>query len=718
MPLLRRWPLALLALSYGSALLLILAGSWDGEGRVAIGAPSPRDFSSARSARYVSQIRSQTERERAAAAVQAPLRLDPSLEASRRGRAMAVLENLTLLRLSPETLTQRRAWVTGFPELADLGDEALGLLVGAEDERLPNDAWEAVRGEVPRVVGLVMRRYIRQEDLAQVRSGIGAVIDGRLEAQTARLAGDLAAAFLVANHLPDAQALDARRSEARDAAAAVEVQVPAGSTLVRKGDLVTPETYEALAALNLLPRSLDPRRLVGMGLSLLALLAVLAATLHHLNPALFARPGALAFIALADLVFTAAARLTTSLHPLAVYTLPASAVAMTLAVVFSLGTGVVGALLLAATVGLVEGSGIGPALYVLLGGLAGAVIMVRVARLKAFLWAGILLSVLNAALALGQALAADLDLSGLALAAGLGVAQALVATGLAALGILMVGSLFGVATPFHLYELMRPDHPLLRQLQIKAPGSYQHSVVLANLVEAAAESVGADSLLARAGAYFHDVGKTQRPAFFIENQLAGHNPHEGLEPVDSARIIVAHVADGLALGRRHRLPERLLDFIREHHGRTRVEFFFRQALARQPAGQAVDEEAYRYPGPSPRSRETAILMLADGAEASVRAAEAAGVDAIDAVVGRVIQARLEAGELDDSGLSLGDLQRVRGAFVETLRGMYHPRIRYPEGLQPQLESAADAPAGTLVEARAASNADPAIDAQSPQASGA
>lgn len=694
----RRWTLAFLALSYGVGLLLVLAGSLDAEVRVAIGAPSPRDFSTARAARYVSQIRSRAERERAAAAVQAPLRLDTALEAARRKRAGAVLENIDQLRQSPETLEQRRAWLTGFPELAGMDEASLDLLVGPEDRRLPTEAWEAVRAEVPRVVGLIMRRYIRQEDLAQVRSGTGAVVDARLDATTARLASDLAAAFLVANHLPDAAALDTQRQAAREITAPVEVQVPAGSTLVRKGDLVTPETFEALSALGLLPRNLDPLRLLSVGLSLLAVLAVLGATLQHLNPSLFARPGALAFIALADLVFTAAARLAQGLHPLAIYTLPASAVAMTLAVVFSLGTGVVGALLLAATIGLVDGAGMGPALYVLLGGLAGAVIMVRVARLKAFLWAGLLLSLLNATMALAQALAAGMDAPGLVLAAGLGVAQALVATGLAALGILMVGSLFGVATPFHLYELMRPDHPLLRLLQIKAPGSYQHSVVLANLVEAAAEAVGADSLLARAGAYFHDVGKTARPAFFIENQLAGHSPHEGLEPADSARIIVAHVADGVALGRRHRLPERLLDFVREHHGRTRVEFFYRQALAQQrQAGEPVDEATYRYPGPSPRSRETAILMLADGAEASVRAAEAAGVDAIDAVVGRVFQARLEGGELDDSGLSLGDLQRVRAAFVETLRGMYHPRIRYPEGVQPQAETAtepADGPAAT------------------------
>lgn len=686
----RRWPLPLLTLGYLAALLLVLATPWAQNGTVTAGAPSPRDFTAPRAQRYISELRSSAERERAAQAVPPAYRLDMALGDTQRQRSAEVLANIDLLRQSPETTEQKRQWVAGFPEFAGLSAEAVAQLVeGEAPGGMATADWESLRQEVPRLVGQVMRQYIRSEDLTAVRSEMGAVVDPRLDANTARLAGDLAAAFVVPNRIPDEAAIAGRQRQARAAAEDVVVQVQTGSTIVRKGDLVTPEAYEALSALGLLPRVLDGRQLLSLALSLVALVAVLGVALHHLNPPLFSRPGALAFIVLLDLAFTAAARLVQGLHPLALYAVPASAVAMTLAVVFSLGTGFVSAMLLAATVGLIEGAGLGPALYVLLGGLAGAIIMVRVARLKAFVWAGLILSLLNAALALAQVLAVSTDPRELALAAGLGVAQALVATGLAALGILAVGTLFGVATPFHLYELMRPDHPLVRELQIQAPGTYQHSMVLANLVEAAAAAIGADALLVRAGAYFHDVGKTVRPAFFVENQLGGGSAHEGLAPADSARIILDHVTDGLDLLRRHRLPDRLLDFVREHHGTTRVEYFYRRALEADPRS-ADDEARFRYPGPRPQSRETAILMLADGAEASVRAAEAGGAAAIDAVVAKVIQARVEAGQLDDSGLSLGDLQRIRASFVDTLRGMYHPRVRYPEGIQPLSEPA---PAG-------------------------
>jgi len=691
----RRWPLAFLALGFLVALLLVLATPWVQNGSVAVGSPSPRDFTAPREQRYTSELRSSAERERAAAAVAPAYRLDMALEALQRQRAADVLANIALLRQSPETLDQKRAWIAGFPEFAGLRTEAVDQLAQAEaPEGLDPPAWDRLAEEVPRVVGQVMRQYIRSEDLTAVRSEIGAVVDPRLDAAAARLAGDLAAAFVVPNRIPDAKAIAERQRQAREATKPVEIVVPAGSIIVRKGDLLTPEAFEALGALGLLPRNLDSQQLLSLLLSLAALIAVLGAALHHLNAPLFARPGALAFIALADLVFTAAGRLVQGLHPLALYAVPASAVAMTLAVVFSLGTGFIGAMLLAATIGMLEGAGLGPALYVLLGGLAGAIIMVRVARLKAFVWAGLILSVLNASLALAQALASTADGRELAVAAGLGVAQALVATGLAALGILSVGTLFGVATPFHLYELMRPDHPLLRLLQIQAPGTYQHSVVLANLVEAAASSIGADGLMVRAGAYFHDVGKTVRPAFFIENQLGGGNPHDGLEPVDSARIIIDHVTDGVALARKHRLPDRLIDFIREHHGDTRVEYFYRRALE---AELGTDEARFRYPGPRPRSRETAILMLADSAEATVRATGAGDTEAVDAVVAKMIQARLTSGQLDDSGLSLGDLQQIRASFVETLRGMYHPRIRYPEGIQPHPEAAAPTGGGPASE---------------------
>lgn len=244
----RRWPLALLALGFLIALLLVLAAPWAQSGNVMIGAPSPRDFTALRDQRYASELRSSAERERAAAAVPPAYRLDMALEAAQRQRAGLVLANISLLRQSPETLDQKLAWLNGFSEFAVLSAEVLHQLaeVSAPGALKPED-WDLLAQEVPRVVGQVMRQDIRSEDLTAVRREIGAIVDPRLDARTARLAGDVAASFVVPNRIPDNEAIAARQLQARSAAEAVEVQVQAGSTIVRKGDLVTPESLRPSA---------------------------------------------------------------------------------------------------------------------------------------------------------------------------------------------------------------------------------------------------------------------------------------------------------------------------------------------------------------------------------------------------------------------------------------------------------------------------------------
>jgi len=218
----------------------------------------------------------------------------------------------------------------------------------------------------------------------------------------------------------------------------------------------------------------------------------------------------------------------------------------------------------------------------------------------------------------------------------------------------------------------------LRQLLLKAPGTYHHTILVSNLGERAAEAVGADPLLTRVGAYYHDIGKTLRPYFFVDNQTDGVNPHDRLDPHTSAQIIISHVKDGLEMARRHRLPLRLQDFIPEHHGTTLVSFFYHKALEQAGKDEAVDESRFRYPGPRPRSKETAIIMLADGCESAVRATRPGSREEIDCIVRKLINGRLADGELDESNLTLRDLDHIRQAFVKTLQGIHHPRIQYPE----------------------------------------
>jgi hypothetical protein len=250
-----------------------------------------------------------------------------------------------------------------------------------------------------------------------------------------------------------------------------------------------------------------------------------------------------------------------------------------------------------------------------------------------------------------------------------------------AVGVIAIGALpylehlFGLVTPIKLLELSNPSHPLLRRLQMEAPGTYHHSIVVANLAEAAGEAIGADSLLVRVGAYYHDIGKIRRPVFFVENQIGVENPHEKMAPSLSALTVLAHVRDGMEYAREQRLPEAIIRFIPEHHGTSLITYFYHQAMER---GDTVDEEVFRYEGPKPQSRETAILMLADGVEGAVRAMPRPTPDRMEQVVRRMIRERLEDGQLDECDLTFRDLDIIAQTFTRLLASMFHPRVEYPD----------------------------------------
>jgi putative nucleotidyltransferase with HDIG domain len=228
----------------------------------------------------------------------------------------------------------------------------------------------------------------------------------------------------------------------------------------------------------------------------------------------------------------------------------------------------------------------------------------------------------------------------------------------------------------------------LNQLLVKSPGTYHHSLLIANLAEQAAESIGADALLTRAGAFYHDIGKTVRPHFFTENQMDGVNPHDHLDPYTSADIIRSHVTDGLDLARRYRLPSRVRAFIGEHHGDSFVSFMYRQAVEAAGGDESkVDESRFRYVGPRPQTRETALLMLSDTTEAIAKSKSPKSVQELEDAVNLAISVRLQQGQLDECDLSLRDLQTIRRSFVSTLKGMYHTRIEYPDSKPAQLKSA-------------------------------
>ena len=245
-----------------------------------------------------------------------------------------------------------------------------------------------------------------------------------------------------------------------------------------------------------------------------------------------------------------------------------------------------------------------------------------------------------------------------------------------------VEKMFGVETDLSLIELGDPAHPLLQELIRRAPGTYNHSITVASLAEAAAESIGARGLLVRVGAYFHDIGKMLKPQYFIENQSKGDNRHDSLVPAMSTLVIIAHVKDGSDLARQNRLPDSIIDFIQQHHGTTLVEYFYRQAnqkkVQEDPDSGALDESSFRYPGPKPQTREAGVLMLADAVESASRVLKEPTASRIENLVHEISMKRLLDGQFDESGLTLEDIRKIGESLVKSVTAVYHGRVKYPD----------------------------------------
>jgi putative nucleotidyltransferase with HDIG domain len=380
-------------------------------------------------------------------------------------------------------------------------------------------------------------------------------------------------------------------------------------------------------------------------------------------------------------VFVVGARLIIPDRTVLPYAYPLAAVGLLVATLFGLEAGVMISILISLLVpyGMPNALDLTP--YFLFSSLTGVLVLGAARRVWTFFRAG-----------MGIAIAGIIVLAAFRLpfSAVDGVAifqltSAALFSGLASSSIALLLQYFlaqtlGLTTALQLIEISRPDFPLLQFFLRNAPGTYQHSLQVANLAEQAAELIGADALQTRVGALFHDVGKALNPSFFVENQPAENiDPHDDIPPEESAAAIIAHVTDGVVLARKYRLPRRIDDFILEHHGTMVTRYQHNQAV--QAAGgdaSKVDIEKFRYPGPRPQSRETALLMLADGTEARTRAQRPNDEESIRKLVLSTIEAAQKQGQLDDTKLTLKDLGIITDAFVTILKGTHHPRIAYPK----------------------------------------
>lgn len=642
---------------------------------IAVGEVAPRDVPAPRRISYESALLTQAERDRAAAAVKdvytAP---DPSITRAQVARAQEIVAYIESVRYDDYASPEVKAhWVAAIPDLT-LSTGTISTVISLDES-----AWQRVAAEVYNVLEQMFRSDIREGRLNEARTQVPRLVSYALPADQANVVAEIARDLLVPNSFLDAEETEALRQQARTSVAPVQHTMEHGEIVVRSGDVVTALDIEELEALGLLRSQHEWQKVVGTFLFVTSLVLVLLIYIYRFRPEMLTSRRQRVLLALTILSSLILAKSMIPGHVVLPYIFPMAAISMLLALLFDIPVALIVTTMLSFTVGVIGGNSLELSVYTLLGGLVGAFSVYRVERLGEFLWAAGYVALANVVVALAFRLYnQNYDPIGLLQLAGAGVFNSALSTSLAFATFSALGRVFGITTSLQLLEMARPTHPLLRQLLLGAPGTYHHSIIVGNLAERAAELVGADGLLARVGAYYHDIGKIKCPYFFAENQVDGQSYHERLDAKTSAQIIINHVSDGVELGRKYGLPDRVLDIIAEHHGTSAVSYgyFYHKAMEERDS-QTVDESDFHYAGPRPQTKEAAIVMLADSAEAAVRAARPSSPSEIEHTVRTIISDRLVAGELDKCNLTLRDLDSIRAAFIDLLVGIFHPRIQYP-----------------------------------------
>ncbi|MBQ4090317.1 MAG: HDIG domain-containing protein [Clostridia bacterium] len=514
-------------------------------------------------------------------------------------------------------------------------------------------------------------------------------------------------ATLQPNMLIDEETTALNRQKARDM---VEVQMCVkGEAVVREGDIVSEGDYLLLDALGLIKNSnIDTMLILGIALIILLVVAALMMYVNICCPDINSNPKKLILLALIIVIVMG---LSMGVQALNTYLMPVSLGIMLvatlldtkLALFVNIILGFVTALFASATSGVLSMAAFSTMIMAITSGPLVVMIVTHKVQRTSMLLAGLVVGIADFLTTLGVGLinSASMNavLTNAVWAAGGGILSAVICIGLQPL----MEWMFNLVTNAKLLELSNPNQPLLHRLLLEAPGTYHHSIIVANLADAAASAIGANALLARVGAYYHDIGKLKRPMYFKENQL-GDNPHDRTDPRVSAAILTAHPRDGFQMAQKEHLPAELLEIICSHHGDSPVLWFYDKA--KKLYGDDIDINAFRYDGPRPARRETAVVMLADVIEAATRSMPTHEPQKVEQMVRKLVRDKMNDGQLDRSQLNFDDLDKICHAFITVLTGVFHERIEYPDvklpprqpAAQPAEKPAEEAPAQPAEEA--------------------
>lgn len=642
---------------------------------VEIGNPSPQRITSPQTKSFVSEYLTASERERAARDVlDVYTPIDRSIGRMQVNRAREVFSFVDVVRADTLATPAEKVSYLQAIETVPVDDVlALTLL------DLSGSSLSTIRSQTERIIDQLMRNQIREDQIGLVPQEVSRAISLVSEEQEDVLMA-IVPSLIVPNSFFDEAATETARNQAREQVEPFTQSIIKDQVILSQGDIVTAEKYEMLEQLGILQAEVNWWAIGSI--VLVSIMSVVLIFLYYLRyrQSHYHRWRYMALMATLVLVFVLSAELMIRQQTLLAYLFPAAALSMLLAVIFDARFSAFVTVIIAGLVGYIANGSLELAFYTVVGSFAAILTLRDAHRINDFFRAGVIAAVGNLIVVAIFNLIASPDPLDMLQIIGLALASGGLSAMLTIAGFYVAGTVFGITTMLQLQELSRFDQPLMQELLHRAPGTYHHSIMVANLSEQAADRIGANSLLVRVGAFYHDIGKMANAPFFTENQEA-ENPHDDMDPVLSAEYIVGHVTEGLQLARKHRLPERIQDFIAEHHGTQVLGHFYRKARDAsaennlQPVS-LVDQALFTYPGPAPRSRETGIVMMADAVEATSKAVQPNNEEAIIKLVRTITDDLMAADQLDDSGLTLGDIQQIRASFVETLKGRFHVRVKY------------------------------------------
>ena len=589
-------------------------------------------------------------------------------------------------------------------ELASLDSEDINIIITNVKEEIafeisdnnletlimmPRQELEDLRTRADNLLSSVLSRRILPAELSNVRDNISQTAMGMDISRDKRLAlAEITENTLEANMFLNIEATEARRQEAVSQIEPVQNTVRQGEIIVRQGDVVTEEDVEILERLGLQRSELNYYNITGRILIAFIIVLLLAFYFYKYKKSIWKDNSQLLLIEiLIVIVLLLAKTFTLFQNPFVDFLVPTAMASILLTVLIDTDTALVSTLFLSMLIAPIYDMNYNIVLTSLLAGLVGIYSVSKVKERGDIIRAGLNISVVLMFLIGGLSLLQESpNWNYMIWAIGGGITNGLL-VGVLANGFLpYLEDLFDMTSSVKLLELSNPSQTVLKRMLVEAPGTYHHSIIVGNLAETAAEDVEADSLLARAAAYYHDIGKLKRPYFFSENHFGAENPHDKTSPNLSALIIKSHVKDGVEMAEKYGLPGKIIDIIKEHHGTNLISYFYQEAI-QQNKHDDIEKKDFRYDGPKPQSREAAIIMLADITEAAVRSKNfnKNNHDRIEGFVRGLIKDKLIENQLDKSDLTLRDLDKITKSFVKVLTGIYHQRVEYPEKLLKEMK---------------------------------